>query len=242
MLGIVDNTYENVITINVNKCVNNGKVFTTDKGDNSGIGAIIGCTYNAMFVLNVTESGNNGEVTNANQQAAAIFGGYTGTADLATVSITDCYNTGAITAADNTAAALVAWKNGKAIKAESTMAIKNSYSSVADLALVYIDEAVAGSFPAKTEEGVAVKTVDEIAAALNNVAEDGTYYAKDGDILKCTSHEYVEGICKTCGAKDPDYKPVTPDPNPTGDMTAMFVIVALVAMAGVIVVKKKITA
>ena len=244
LLGIIDNSYDNVMTINVNKCVNNGNITTTDAGDNCGIGGLIGATYNANYTLTVTESGNNGDVTNVNKQAAAILGGYTGNADAANVTITNCYNTGAITAANGTAAALVSWQNGKAIKDTSTLDIKNSYSSVADLPLTYIDQSVAGSFPTKTETGSSVVSVAQIVSELNKVAADGTYYAKDGDVLKCTAHDYKDGVCKVCGAKDPNYvapKPEDPKPAPTGDMTVALAVVAMVSLAGAVVAKKKIT-
>jgi len=241
LLGIVDNTYDNLLTVNINKCVNNGDVTTTDAGDNCGIGGLIGATYNANFALTVTESGNNGDVTNVNKQAAAIIGGYTGDADTATIKITNCYNTGAITAAGNTAAALVSWDNAKAINAASTIEIKNSYSTVANLELAYFNESVAGSFPTKTVTGSSVVTLAKIVEELNKVVSGGKYYAKDGNVLLCTAHDYVSGACKYCGAADPNASNPNPKPAPTGDMTVALVAVAIVSLCGAFVAKKKIT-
>ena len=40
---------------------------------------------------------------------------------------------------------------------------------------------------------------------------------KQGEVIKATGHNYVDGVCTVCGAKDPNYVPPTenPDPDPS---------------------------
>ena len=239
----------NVLNVTIENCVNTGDVSVTDGAQHYLAGGIVGGTTNShKAVFTVKSCVNFGDVDGKGQKyTGGIIGGSFNGGEAEGLAgpqivVTNCYNAGVVKN-ENADGCFVSEIANIEIKEtfNGKLTVSNSYSTGTGT-LCYVSE-----FAAKDiADTVGTTTLAKVVEAANKVLDnDGTYYVKDGAVLVCEKHEYKDGACKTCGAKDPNYvapdpKPEDPKPAPTSDITVYALAIALVSLAGVVVAKKKI--
>jgi len=221
----------------------------TAESSNYGVGGIFGGNskthnYEATLAMCV----NFGTISTAGKYASGIYGGCTASGQeesiYPVITLSNCYNAGAVENATDKKSAFLNVAYAAAVPA--TILVEKCYTAVA-VDYCNIDEA-AGAAIASSVGACEVASIIEAVNATTDMIE---IYVKDGEVLVCDAHDYKDGVCKNCGAEDPNYVPPQPedpkpedpkpeDPAPTSDITVYALAIALVSLAGVVVAKKKI--
>ena len=252
------------LVLNFKNCVNFGNVSTTGASTYMVGGISGGSTYAYNVDITFDSCVNFGNVTTQGNRVASMMVINStgkrptpyGDSDKCAITVKNCYNAGTLTTTDKTPVAfveLVAFTGNTKLDGtnsvpadfEGTLNLSNCYTSVEMEKTVEVSGST--KFTSTVDANtVKTTTLAKVVEAANKTgALDETLYVKDGAVASCDAHEFKDGACKTCGAKDPNYvapdpKPEDPKPAPTSDITVYALAIALVSLAGVVVAKKKI--
>ena len=254
---------ENLIVVNVSKCVNYGSV--TNTSGNAYIGGVIGRLSGAGTV---SECANFGTITGASAIVGGVLGqvSYNGNADARyTVLIENCLNAGAVTGTHVSggvaarAYELVTFKNcvnlGQltvskddsnanrfgAIESNTVATYENNYYLAGSAVNATLPETVGlGNRTGATE-----KTAAEMKDLVSVLGEAWTIV--DGQL--CLEFVLNAGMVESAQPEVTEPAPETTEPAPettepaasedTGDSAFVFVMIGVIALAGVAVVSKR---